>query len=553
MTEKLNHSSKTKPSAASALRRFRDSEAGTLTAFSLYIFIAMIMICGLTIDLMRYEAVRTRLQSTTDRAVLAAADLDNTLDAKAVVEDYFAKAGMADYLDDVVVDKGLNYKEVTAEVSATIPTWFMNMSGIYDLDAVAASKAEERIQNIEISLVLDISGSMRGTKNANMIDAANDFAETIMEANENLASDGTGLAAISVIPYNASVSAPNYLLNEYNVKTHQTFSRCARFASSDFNRLSLSTTAQIDRLSHFDRNNSYLNRSGGVNFIARPWCPTSGVEDILPLSTSLSDLQSKISSLGAEGNTATDLGMKWAAALLDPGSRTMVNNLVGDNRLDSRLAGRPEAYNDPETIKVIVLMTDGANTSQYDLKSQFKGTMSPVWYSADTDKYYVYFENRDNAGQKAWWDPGRKPQADENGNDEELGRWRKRIPKNPRKDAVQLSHAELFSRYSVRYVSEYFFRVQSDSQSDIRNQYRYAWHTYAGNTSADNYTKSLCTLLKAQKVQIFTIGFEAPQRGQDLMRACATSPSHYYDVNGVEISEAFSSIANTIQQLRLAL
>ncbi len=152
-----------------------------------------------------------------------------------------------------------------------------------------------------------------------------------------------------------------------------------------------------------------------------------------------------------------------------------------------------------------------------------------------------------------WWDPGRRPQADTDGNDEELGRWRGRIPKTPRQDAVQLSHTELFSRYSVRYISEYFFRVANDSQSSIRNQYRNAWYTYAGNTTADNYTKSLCNLLKAQKVQIFTIGFEAPQRGQDLMRACATSPSHYYDVNGVEISEAFSSIANTIQQLRLAL
>jgi hypothetical protein len=37
------------------------------------------------------------------------------------------------------------------------------------------------------------------------------------------------------------------------------------------------------------------------------------------------------------------------------------------------------------------------------------------------------------------------------------------------------------------------------------------------------------------------------------MRYCATSSGHYFDVNGVEISEAFSSIANTIQQLRLSL
>lgn len=553
MTENSKFRREVTSHALNSVRRFRDSEEGTLTAFSLYIFIAMIMICGLTIDLMRYEAVRTRLQSTTDRAVLASADLDNTLDAKAVVEDYFEKAGLEEYLDEVIVDKGLNYKEVTAQVSATIPTWFMNMSGIYELDAIAQSKAEERIQNVEVSLVLDISGSMRGQKNTNMINAANQFVETILEANENLASDGTGLSAVSIIPYNASVSAPDYLLDEYNVKQFQQFSNCVRFVANDFNRLSLSTTQYLDRLGHFDRNNRNLYRVDGTNTLSWPWCPNSGDEDILPLSTNLQQLQGKISSLGARGNTATDLGMKWAAALIDPSAQGVVNNLISANRLDPRLSGRPVAYSNPETIKVVVLMTDGANTSQYDLKTPFKETMSPVWYSEDTDRYYVYFEDRANNGWRAWWDPGRRPRQDTNGNDEELGEWLWAMPDSAADDARQLSHADLYARFSIRYVSEYFFRVQNDSQSTLRNQYRNASFTYAGNSTADNYTKNICNLLKAQQVQIFTIGFEAPTRGQNLMRACASSPSHYYDVKGVEISEAFSSIANTITQLRLAL
>jgi Flp pilus assembly protein TadG len=539
--------------AAKAARAFRRSEAGTLTAFSLYIFIAMIMVVGLTIDLMRYEAVRTRLQSTTDRAVLASADLDNTRDARAVVEDYFDKAGLREYLKDVHVDQGINYKEVSAVVQAQIPTWFMNMSGIYDLDAFAASTAEERVQNIEISLVVDISGSMGwNNKIQNLRSAANEFVATIMQANDNLAADGTGLAAVSVIPYNAVVNTPDYLINQYNVRTHQPFSNCVRFSPSDFNSLSLSTTAELDRISHFDRNNSNLYEVNNVATLRRPWCPANDYGAILPLSTNLADLQGKINSLGAEGNTATDLGMKWAAALVDPASQGVITNLINDNRLDNRLQGRPVEYNDIETVKVVVLMTDGENTSQYDLKPEFKGTMSPVFYSANRDRYYVYFEERADRGWRPWWDTGRRPDQDWNGNDEEDGNWRWNLPSNA-SDAVQLSHTDLFSRFSVRYVSEFFFRVQNDSERDLRNRYRNAWHTYAGNSAADNYTLSICNALKAQNVQIFTIGFEAPQRGRDLMRACATSPSFFYDVNGVEISEAFSSIANTIQQLRLAL
>lgn len=93
-TETDQKSVPSRPSALKLVIAFCRDEAGVLTGFSLYIFILMMMIAGLTIDLMRYEAVRTRLQATSDRAVLAAADLDQTTNAKAVVEDYFAKAGM---------------------------------------------------------------------------------------------------------------------------------------------------------------------------------------------------------------------------------------------------------------------------------------------------------------------------------------------------------------------------------------------------------------------------------------------------------------------------
>jgi hypothetical protein len=36
-----------------------------------------------------------------------------------------------------------------------------------------------------------------------------------------------------------------------------------------------------------------------------------------------------------------------------------------------------------------------------------------------------------------------------------------------------------------------------------------------------------------------------------VMQYCATSPSQYYDVQGIEISDAFDSIARTINSLRL--
>ena len=35
------------------------------------------------------------------------------------------------------------------------------------------------------------------------------------------------------------------------------------------------------------------------------------------------------------------------------------------------------------------------------------------------------------------------------------------------------------------------------------------------------------------------------------MRGCATTPAHFYDVKGLQISEAFRAIASQINELRL--
>ncbi len=113
---------------------------------------------------------------------MAAASLDQTLDAEDVVADYFAKAGLSDKLKSVSVDEGVNYRTVTADAKAVSQNFFMSMVGIDSIDAPAASIAEQRITNVEIALALDISGSMYVTPSriANLKVAAKDFVDTVL-------------------------------------------------------------------------------------------------------------------------------------------------------------------------------------------------------------------------------------------------------------------------------------------------------------------------------------------------------------------------------------
>ena len=140
--------------------RFQRDESGTLIIFGLILFVLMVMMGGFAVDLMRYENTRTNLQNTLDRSVLAAAALTQKRNPNAVVRDYMLKAGLKDQLSSVQVTEALNSRTVGAVGVADTHPLFLHMLGIDRFDAKGRSQAQQTITNVEIVLVLDISGSM---------------------------------------------------------------------------------------------------------------------------------------------------------------------------------------------------------------------------------------------------------------------------------------------------------------------------------------------------------------------------------------------------------
>ncbi|MEM6390050.1 MAG: hypothetical protein AAF825_09460 [Pseudomonadota bacterium] len=76
---------------------------------------------------------------------------------------------------------------------------------------------------------------------------------------------------------------------------------------------------------------------------------------------------------------------------------------------------------------------------------------------------------------------------------------------------------------------------------------------------ADANLQAMCDAARAQGIIVFTIAFDAPQRGRDAMRSCVgemngpneSGEQFYYNVEGFDIEQAFDSIAATINSLRL--
>lgn len=537
------------------LKRFAREEDGVLLIFGVYVFLLVLMIGGIGIDLMRFERDRTQLQYTLDRAVLAAADLDQTLDPEAVVADYFQKAGMSDYLATVTVSEGLSYRTVSAEATAVVETQFMHMTGLDALNAPAAGTAEERIDGVEISLVLDVSGSMNSNSRlTNLKVAAKEFVDEMADNSED------GKLSISIIPYATQVSIPAYFMEELTVTDEHTYSNCVNFESGDFQTATLDPLTLMERTMHFDPWTSdpwddHDGREDGI-LVGRPICEDDPARQSMIMQKDRTKLKNFIQNLWADGNTSIDIGMKWGTALLDPSIQPVIDQLIIDDEVDAGFGDRPHFYDSGDALKVIVLMTDGKNTSQYYIDDDFRAGDSNIFWNEDEEYYSVY----DDASGRYYW-----PEDDEwhdhaYGNQEattvckkyrkngKCKKW-KTIPPEPG-EAFAIPYPDLWAYTALERHVEYFYEPwMNDNQA--WDDWYYDVRRSVGSSTKNTRTSQICDAAKDKQIIVFAIGFEAPDDGNAVLRDCASSDSHFFDVDGLEISDAFASIASSIRKLRL--
>ncbi len=70
----------------------------------------------------------------------------------------------------------------------------------------------------------------------------------------------------------------------------------------------------------------------------------------------------------------------------------------------------------------------------------------------------------------------------------------------------------------------------------------------------DRITKNHCDRLKRDGIEIFSVAFEAPSRGRDLLEHCASSDAHYFDAqDSAEFLAAFDEIGDRIESALLRI
>jgi hypothetical protein len=117
-------------------------------------------------------------------------------------------------------------------------------------------------------------------------------------------------------------------------------------------------------------------------------------------------------------------------------------------------------------------------------------------------------------------------------------------------EAKVLSYADLWAYTTPKYVADNIYGPLM-GESAARNEWYYPVIDDVGYGTKDARTRSVCEAAKEQGVIVFAIGFEAPDAARVVLKDCASSDSHYFDVQGLEIRDAFAAIATSIRQLRL--
>ena len=514
-----------------AARLARD-EGGGMLVWSLFTLLGILLAVGLGIDVMRTETVRSHMQNTLDRAVLAAADLEQDRTAEDVVRDFFTRSGLPGEKVNIDTEgSGINQKIVDANLTAQVGTVFLDMLGYDSLPAPTAGQAIESVTDVEVALVLDNSGSMGWNNNyrLNLLKpAARDFIDTVVKP----VPDGEpGVVSVSIVPFSTQVNAGPLLGAALNFSGEHDYSQCADFADPMFGATAISPATPLQRAGHFDIStyDSPVDTYGVV-------CAFEGSRQITPWSRDPDALKAQIDAMWAGGNTSIDVATKWGAALLDPALRPVLTQLEGEGEIDDRLLGRPYDYDRENTLKVLVVMSDGENTTEFRLRDAYRSGTSPVWrdpatgvvsyFDEDSGQYFVF----NGANLFAW--PGGNWQSEPAGG----------------ADAVNYTWPELWDRMSV---AHYARLVKAEAIGGSWNAYYNEIYTSIGPATKNPRTSAICQAARDAGIVIYTIGMDTYGQGDATLEDCAGTTVNFFDVEATDIGVAFSAIARQINQLRL--
>ena len=492
---------------------------------------------GLAIDSILAYTTRENLQRSLDAAALAAGRSmepgNRSADARSYLYSNFNGSTDIAAISSFTFTEDTRNDTVTLSATAAMPTHFMGIFGIDQVEVAASTEIKRELHQMELALVLDNTGSMAGAPFTAMQRAAKDLVDIVYGANDTHPN-----LFVSLVPFVAVVNVGAQHADWIN-GGKSTIDALPGKGVSPWRGCVLARPAPCDEtddtpsVRRFDpfrypddidndwgapRSPAFIETAAAGN---GAYGPNLGCgQAILPLTASKATVQTALDAMTAwaRGGTAGNEGTAWAWRVLSPKWRGLWG---GDTPAD-----RPFDYDPNRTDKVVVILTDGAN-AVFDWPSQW----FPSTYADRQGRY-------DYCGGEA------PPSYN-------IGAWRFDFNRNNKYDKATDDCP--FGTTAAKF--------QAPGGSDY-TAYRRLWDfagagatVATGRTIFDQKQARLCAKMKAEKIIIYSITFgSAPDaQAKTLYQNCASKPEFYFhSPDNARLRTVFRTIGQQLSSLRIS-
>ena len=452
-------------SGAVAFRRLCRDTQGNISMLLGIMLIPILCMVGVAIDLQSVNTSRNFVQYTLDSAVIGGAkELQGGASTQAVT------SYINNYISETVDEhSGLNCQAATVSVSSTgtdidaavncsQTTTLTALMGFDTLDFTIDTGTTYGVGEVDLAMVFDVSGSMGWYgRMDDLKDAAEDAVDILIPAD---GSTDNGDVRIAMVGYASMVDAGETYFEdvtgleperEITVTTTQMvqgdciswyYSWCWQYEYEEEEveeEFEVDSTCVIERLGDEAYTAAEPDDDQWIEALQPTYNAYWDYWDMdecndsaqpLPLTDDRDDLKDFIDEMEPDGGTAGHLGIAWGWYMISPDWASVWPT-----------SSTPKPYNDPDTVKAMIIMTDGEFNT---------------------------------------------------------------------------------------------------------------WHN-SGEGNSFEQAQDLCDEIKATGITIYTVAFDAPTAGEEILAYCASESSFAFTAdNGNELKDAYTTIAQNISDLRIA-
>lgn len=197
---------------ARLLRRFAKDESGVFAVIFGLMAIVLIALGGAVVDYVSLEQTRARAQVALDAAALAlqpeifedVSEETILAQAEAIVLERIGDINLIEAKVDRI-DMDIEAGRLFLGGQITLPTIFVRLVGVTELSSAFSAEAVRGAVDIEVSVALDVTGSMQGQRIVDLRDALGDLIDAIVQDDQE-----PNYSKMALIPYSQAVNAGAY-------------------------------------------------------------------------------------------------------------------------------------------------------------------------------------------------------------------------------------------------------------------------------------------------------------------------------------------------------